>query len=165
MCLVYLSYHWTRCPPGNGFFRRVWPSHPCIQISHISRGSFSPSVQFTEAASKARRLTFMISPPSETGFHPIMRGRSASTSRIWYASLFPKPCGMYQSFRAHSRNGYKVNNWHSSPSLRKETTAAGPLFLAAAMTSDRPDYRGIFTGHLDVGPNCFFFLPPTRRGL
>ncbi len=125
------------------FFRSVWHPHPCIHISQVSRGSFFPSGQCTEAASKARRLICMISPPSETGFHPIMRGRSASTPRIWYASLFPKPCGMYRSFRANSRNSYKVNNSHSSPSLRKEITAPGPLFLAAATTSGRPDYRRV----------------------
>ncbi len=125
------------------FFRRVWHPHPCIQISQVSRGSFSPSAQCTEAASKARRLIFMISPPSEIGFHPIMRGRSASTPRIWYASLFPKPCVMNQSFRANSRNSYKVNNWHSSPSLRKETASVGSFIFAAATTSGRPDYRRV----------------------
>ncbi len=89
--------------------------------------------QCTEAANKARILIFTIRYSFEIGFHPIIRGLSASTPRTWYARVVAKPRGRYQSFRANSKISYTVGNWHSSPPLQRETTAA--------TTSGRLDYR------------------------
>ncbi len=94
-----------------------------------------------------------------------MRGLSAPTPRIWYASLFAKPRCRYQPSRANSKISYKVGNWHASPPLRRETAATGPSFLAAATTSGWPDYR-----LQDIqGPYGYWselvFHPPARRGL
>ncbi len=77
----------------------------------------------------------------EIGFQPIIWGLSAPTPRIWYVSPFAKPRGRDLPFRANSKISYKVGNWHSSPSLRRETAAVGPSFLAAVTTTGRPDYR------------------------
>ncbi len=99
---------------------------------------FSPSAQCTEAANNARRLIFMIRcsfQDLEIGFHPFMRGLSASAPRIWYVSLFAKPGCRYQPSRANSKISYTVGSWHASPSLRRETAATAPSFLAAVTTS------------------------------
>ncbi len=60
---------------------------------------------------------------------------------LLHASLFAKPHGRYQPFRANSNIRYNFGNWLSTPPLRKETAAAGPSFLTATTTSGRPDYR------------------------
>ncbi len=49
-----------------------------------------------------------------------------STPGVWYASLLANPRGRYQPFRANSKIIYKVGNWHSSNSLRRDMVAAGP---------------------------------------
>ncbi len=77
----------------------------------------------------------------EIGFHPVKRGLSVSTPPIFYASLLAKPCERYHPFRANSGISYKVGKGHSPAYLRRETAAAGPLFLAAATTSGWPNYR------------------------
>ncbi len=71
----------------------------------------------------------------EIGFHPFIRGLSASAHRIWYVTLFAKPHCRYQPSRANSKISCKVGKWHASPPLRRETAATGPSFLAAATTS------------------------------
>ncbi len=77
----------------------------------------------------------------EIGFHPFVRGLSASAPRIWDASLFAKPRCRYQPPRPNSDIRYKVSNWRVSPPLRRETAVTGHSFLAAAMTSGWPNYR------------------------
>ncbi len=42
---------------------------------------------------------------------------------------------LVQESRVKSKISYRVGNWQTSPPLRRETAAAGPLFLAAATTS------------------------------
>ncbi len=58
-----------------------------------------------------RHVTFLPK-KIEIGFHPIIRGLSASTHWICYASLFGTRRGKYQPFRANSKINYKVGNWH-----------------------------------------------------
>ncbi len=96
----------------------------------------------------------------EIGFHPFMRDLSASAPRIWCASLFAHPRGRYQPFGANSKISYKVGNWHSAHSLRRETAAAGSSLLRADLI---PAFK-VFTGLLDVDMNLLF-LPPTLHGL
>ncbi len=79
--------------------------------------------------------------------HLIIRGFRASTPWVWYVSLFAKPRGRYQPFRANSKVSYKFGNWYSSPALRREIAAPVPSFLAAATATGRPynhmqDIRG-----------------------
>ncbi len=62
-------------------------------------------------------------------FHSILWGTSASAPRIWHS----KCRGRCQPFGANTKIGYMVGNWHSSPSLRKETTDYS--FLKTATTS------------------------------
>ncbi len=89
------------------------------------------------------------------GFHPFIQGLSASAPRSWYASLLGKFCCRYQPSRANSKISFKVGHWHSSPPLRRETAAAEPSFLAAAMT-DLITALKIFKGLLDIDPNLVF---------
>ncbi len=77
----------------------------------------SPSAQCTEDANKARRLIFMI--------RRSFQGLSKSNR---YTSLFVKPS------TAKPNVSYKVDNWHASPTLQRETAATGPSFLAAVTT-------------------------------
>ncbi len=116
----------------------VWHPHPCIQISQGSRGSGRQCILFHCSVHWSCKWGKTIDLHNKTLFYPIIQGFSASTPRPWYASLFAKPCGRYQSFRANSKIRYKVGNWHSSPPLQRETAAAGPSFLATATTSGRP---------------------------
>ncbi len=106
--IVFHSIIWDTCVPTC----RIW-----YPVSKLVKGlgvqtdnTFSPSAQCTEAANKAGRLIFMIrrsfQKSLEIGFHPFIRGLSASAPRMWYASLFPKPRGRYQQFRAISKIGY-----------------------------------------------------------
>ncbi len=87
-----------------------------------------PSAQCTEAANKA-----LLPRSLEIGFHPFIRGLSASAPRMWHASLFAKPRCKYQPSTANSKISFKVDNWHVSPPLRRET--------GAATTSGWPDCR------------------------
>ncbi len=63
----------------------------------------------------------LLSRTLEIGFHPFIRGLSASTPRIWHTSLFVKPRCRYQSSRANSKISYTVGTWHASRPLRSET--------------------------------------------
>ncbi len=62
----------------------------------------------------------------EFGLHPILRGLSASTPRIWYTNLYEKPPGRYQPLKANLKVNNGIGNWHSSPSLRREAAAGVP---------------------------------------
>ncbi len=46
----------------------------------------------------------------EIDLHSFKRGLSASAPRIWYACMFAKPGGRYQTLRASSKLSYKVGN-------------------------------------------------------
>ncbi len=48
---------------------------------------------------------------SKSVIHPIKWGLSTSTLRIWYVSLFAKPRGRYQPFRANSEISHKVGKF------------------------------------------------------
>ncbi len=109
-----------------------------MQISEGSTGIdkqcfFFSSAKNTAAANKTRGLIFMIT----RFFHYLC----ASTPYIWYASLFAKPRGRYQTFREKSTISYKAGYWHSSPPLGREPAGEGPLFLAVATATGRPVYR------------------------
>ncbi len=109
----------------------VWLPQPSELVKNLgfqTDNMFSPSSQCTEAANKARWLIFI-------GFHPLMRGLSASAPQIWYDSLFSKSRCRYQQPKAKSKISYKGGNWHWSPPLRRETKAAGASFFAAAATT------------------------------
>ncbi len=97
---------------------------------------FSPSAQCNEAANKV-----LLPRSLEIGFHPFIRGLSASAPRIWYVSLFAKPRCRYQPSRANPKISYTVGNWHVSSPLRRETAVTGPSFLAEATTPGWPHYR------------------------
>ncbi len=77
----------------------------------------------------------------EIGLHPLKRGLSVSTPRIWYASLFAKPRCRHQPSRANSKNSYNFGNWHSSPPLRRVTVVAGPLLLGLPTTLGTVNYH------------------------
>ncbi len=42
----------------------------------------------------------------------------------------------YQPSTTNSKISFTVGNWHASPTLRRETAASGPSFLAGTTTSD-----------------------------
>ncbi len=106
---------------------------------------FSPSTQCTEASKKGKTVDLhnkaLLPRYLVIGFRPLIRGLSASASWIWYASLFAKPRGRYQPFRANSKISNNVGKWHYSSRLQGETAVAGPSFLAAVTTSGWPNYR------------------------
>ncbi len=99
----------------------------------------------------------------EIRFHSIMWGISVPTPRIWHA----KCRGRCQPFEANTKISYKVGNWHSSPSLRKENTADEPHFLKRRRLHAFT-FR-IFTGLLNLNPKLLPHpnspSPEKRRGL
>ncbi len=99
----------------------------------------------------------------EIRFHSIKWGISVPTPRIWHA----KCRGRCQPFGANTKISYKVGNWHSSPSLRKENTAAEPHFLKRRRLHAFT-FR-IFTGLLNLNPKLLPHpnspSPEKRRGL
>ncbi len=98
-------------------------------------------------------------------FSPYARDLSASTPRMWHTSMFFKLGGRYQPFRMNSKISDKVDSWRSSPSLRRETVAAGPSFSVDVATSCRPDnHIQDIHGSFGCGYEHFFILPLTRRG-
>ncbi len=78
---------------------------------------FSPSVRCNEAANEARRLIFIIRLSfenlSKSAFIRFYGVLSASTSRMWYVSLFTKPRCRYLPSSANSKVSSTVGNWHA----------------------------------------------------
>ncbi len=77
-----------------------------VQIDNVS----SPSARSIEAANKARRLIFVIwcsfQGLSKSAFIPL--NGALVSPHLEYASLFTKPRGRYQSFKANSKISRKV---------------------------------------------------------
>ncbi len=139
---MQLSHIWARIPPeivcfpvGSGTAILVFKLVKDLGVQTDNMSTLSTAL-CTEAANKARRLIFMI----RRFFHGLSKSAvvpiyGALVRPHLEYSLFAKPRCIYQPSRANSKISYKVGNWHASPPLKRETTATGPSFLAAATTS------------------------------
>ncbi len=109
----------------------------------------NPSVEKRAMAAKTVNLhdKGLLLRSFEIGFHPSTRSFSASTSRLWYTSLFAKPHCRYQLFGENSKISCEVGNWHLSPSLRRETAVAVPSSLAAAAAAAAATTTTIWLPH------------------
>ncbi len=116
-CSVQLPYNWARSSPEIFFPQWVWYPIPVsklindlgIQTNDVwvqTDNMFSPSTQCKKGKTIDLHNKTFLPKSFEIGFHSIIRGLSAATPRIWYASLFAKPRGRYQPFRAKVKISY-----------------------------------------------------------
>ncbi len=131
---MQLSHNRARSSPEVVFFPRwVWHPHPCIQLSQ----------RFRDSDRQSKQLIFMIRRSFVIGFHPIIRGLGASSPRIWYASLFAKPRGRYQPFRANSkiRSNASDSGGITSCEMSSRLAKIAPLVPVSSTQLNRPDYH------------------------
>ncbi len=139
--------------------------HPSKDFVPQLKCNWYDKVELWASRPLLRSVHFFLPRALEIGFHPFIRGLSASAPRVWCVSLFLKPFCKYQPFRANSKISYKVGNWHASPPLGRGTAAAKFSFLQRRrLRADLITTFKISTGLLDIVSNLFF-LPPARRGL
>ncbi len=171
---MQLSHNWARSSPEIVFFSR-WVRHhyPCIRISQGSRNSdrnvFSPSAQCTEAANKARRLTFTIwrsfQDLSKPAFVPLNGALVRPHLEYSMPACSPNPVADSNHLKRTQRLATRLVTGMRHLPYEERLLRLGPHSLQwRRLRTDLITTFKIFKGLLDINPNLFF-LPPARRGL